>query len=60
MTMTIYRHRYRDGLAQSESEMIRALRLRGYAVVVVKSDAMRRGLIEEAMRKAATQKERAT
>lgn len=56
----MFRHKYRDGLAQTESEMIRALRLRGYAVVVVKSDAMRRGLIEEAMRKAATQKERAT
>lgn len=51
--MTVYRHRYRDGLAQSESEMIRALRLRGYAVVVIKADAMRRGEIEEVMRKAA-------
>jgi hypothetical protein len=56
----MFKFRYKDGLAQTETEMIRALRLRGYAVVVVKSDAMRRGFIEEAMRKAATQKERAT
>ena len=49
----MFKHRYRDGLAQSESEMIRQLRLRGYAVVVVKAGAMERGQIEDAMKKAA-------
>ncbi len=49
----MFKFRYKDGLAQTETEMIRALRLRGYAVVVVKADAMRRGLIEDAMKKAA-------
>jgi len=49
----MFKYRYKDGLAQSESEMIRALRLRGYAVVVVKAGAMQRGLVEDAMKKAA-------
>ena len=51
--MTIYRHRYREGLDQSQAEMVRQLRLAGWAVVIMKAGAMRRGEIETEMRKAA-------
>jgi hypothetical protein len=57
-----YKHSYRAGMARTESELIRALRLKGFAVVVMKAGALERGAVEEAMRKAAktTMKERVT
>jgi hypothetical protein len=58
----MFKHSYRHGLAQAESEMIRQLRLKGFAIVVMKAGALERGAVEEAMRKAAktTMKERVT
>jgi len=58
----MFKYRYKDGLAQSESEMIKQLRLKGFAIVVMKAGALERGAVEEAMRKAAktTMKARAT
>jgi hypothetical protein len=53
----MYRHRYREGLTKEESEVVRKLRLKGYAIVVYKAGAMERGAVEEAMRKAAKRKE---
>jgi hypothetical protein len=55
--MTMYLHRYREGLTKEESEVVRKLRLKGYAIVVIKTAALQRGEVEQAMRKAA--KERA-
>jgi|694.fasta_scaffold48336_15 hypothetical protein len=57
-----YKHSYRAGMARTESELIRALRLKGFAVVVMKAGALERGAVEEAMRKAAktTMKARVT
>ena len=49
----MFRHHYRKGLNADESEMVRQLRLRGYAVFLVQAGAMRRGKIEDAMRRAA-------
>jgi hypothetical protein len=53
----MYLHRYREGLTKEESEVVRKLRLKGYAIVVLKAGAMQRGAVEEAMRKAAKRKE---
>ena len=49
----MYLHKYRDGMTKEESDTIRKLRLKGYAVVVIRADALQRGGIEESMRKAA-------
>jgi len=54
---TMYRHRYREGLNKEESEVVRKLRLKGYAVVVIKADALQRGEVEQVMRNAAKRKE---
>jgi hypothetical protein len=48
-----YKHSYRAGMARTESELIRALRLKGFAVVVMKAGAMERGAVEDAMKRAA-------
>lgn len=53
----MYLHRYREGLTKEESEVVRKLRLKGYAIVVLKAGALQRGAVEEAMRKAAKRKE---
>jgi hypothetical protein len=52
----MYFHRYREGLTKEESEVVRKLRLKGYAVMVIKTVAMERGVIEQAMKKAAKER----
>jgi hypothetical protein len=49
-------HKYREGLTKDESEVVRKLRLKGYAIVVIKTAALQRGEVEQAMRKAAKEK----
>lgn len=49
----MYRHSYRKGISKLESEAIRQLRLRGYAVVILHAGTLARGGVEDAMRKAA-------
>ena len=45
-------HRYRGRMTKEESEFIRLLRTKGFAVMVFDAGAMKRGEVEEAMRKA--------
>ena len=48
----MYLHKYRKGMTTEESEFIRALRNKGFAIVVFDAGAQRRGEVEEAMKTA--------
>jgi hypothetical protein len=48
----VFFHKYRQGMSKEESEFIRALRSKGFAIVVFDAGAQRRGEVEQAMKAA--------